>query len=230
MDGPATAAAVLARLREHASPEGAVGTRKRVPEPVPVLGVRMGTLFTIAKQARDLPPAEVDALVAEDCYEARLAAFCVLDFQARRTPGDPDLLTAYLRHHDRVTSWDMVDRAAPWVVGAALSGGPYDVLHSLARSPDPLRRRTAITAPLWFVRRGTDADLAEGFAVASRLPADPEPVVTNAVGIYLAHAGERDPDALDGFLSAHEASMPRPAFRLAVRKRNRTRRAAAGSG
>lgn len=220
MTGPATtAAAVLARLREHGSDEGADATRKRVPEVVPVLGVRMGTLFAIAKQARGLQPTEIDALVAEDCYEARLAAFCILDFQARRTPGDPALLEAYLRHHDRIITWDMVDRAAPWVVGAAVSTGPYNVLHDLARASVPLRRRTAITAPLWFVRRGTDADLAEGFAVAARLSADPEPVVTNAVGIYLAHAGERDPAALDDFLETHEESMPRHAFRLAVRKR-----------
>ncbi|WP_380163416.1 DNA alkylation repair protein [Jannaschia sp. R86511] len=217
-----TAATVLARLGEHASPEGAASTRTRVPGEVPVLGVRMGTLFAIAKQARDLPPTEIEALVAQDCYEARLAAYCVLDFQARRTPGNPDLLAAYLRHHDRIITWDMVDRAAPWVVGAAISTGPYDVLHNLADSSDPLRRRTAITAPLWFVRRGTDSDLAGGFTVAARLAADPAPVVTNAVGIYLAHAGERDPTALDDFLTAHEPSMPRPAARLATRKR-RTR-------
>ena len=215
----ATAAAVLAQLEEHASPDGAASTRKRVPAEVPVLGVRMGTLFSIAKQARHLQPTEIDALVAEDCYEARLAAYCILDFQARRSPGDPALLAAYLRHHDRIIAWDMVDRAAPWVVGAALSEGPYDVLHDLARSPDPLRRRTAITAPLWFVRRGTDADLAEGFRLAALLPSDPEPMVTNAVGIFLAHAGERDSAALDDFLAAHETSMPRRAFRLAVRKR-----------
>lgn len=219
MTGSTTAAAVLAELLEHATPDVAASTRKRVPAEVPVLGVRMGTLFGIAKQARHLEPGEIDALVAEDSYEARLAAYCILDFQARRTPGEAALLAAYLRHHDRIVTWDMVDRAAPWVVGAAVSGGPYDVLHDLADAPDPLRRRTAMTAPLWFVRRGTDADLAEGFAVAARLSADPEHVVTNAVGIYLAHAGERDPAALTDFLAAHEASMPRPAVRLAVRKR-----------
>ena len=147
-----TAAAVLAELEGQASEEGAAATRRRVPDPVPVLGVQMGTLFAIAKRARDLPSAEIDRLVAQECYEARLAAFCVLDFQARRSPGDPDLLESYLRHHDRVLTWDMVDRAAPWVVGAAVSGGPYDVLHELASSTAPLRRRTAMTAPLWFVR------------------------------------------------------------------------------
>lgn len=214
-----TAAAVIARFREHGSADGAAAARKRVPDGVPVLGVRMGTLFAIAKEARGLKPEQIDALVADDCYEARLAAFCVLDFQARRSPGDPVLLDAYLGHHDRIITWRMVDRAAPWVVGAAVSGGPYDVLHDLAQSSDPLRRRTAITAPLWFVRRGTDADLAEGFSIAARLPADPEQVVSNAVGIYLAHAGERDPAALDKFLADHEPSMPRHAFRLATRKR-----------
>lgn len=220
MTGPTpTANSVLAELAEHASPEAAATSSTRVPEGIALLGVRMKTLFDVAKQARGMEPAELDSLVAQDSYEARLAAFCILDFQARRTPGDPELLAAYLRHHDRIISWGMVDRAAPWVVGAAISGGPYDVLYDLASSADPLRRRTAITAPLWFVRRGTDDDLAEGFTIAARLAADPEPVVTNAVGIYLAHAGDRDPAKLDDFLEIHQGSMPRPAFRLAVRKR-----------
>jgi hypothetical protein len=37
-------------------------------------------------------------------------------------------------------------------------------------------------------------------------------------GIFLKHAGTRDPDAQHGFLATHAAMMPRPALRLAVEK------------
>ena len=177
----------------------------------------MRDLFALARAARDLPLADVERLLAEPSYAARMTAVSVLDARARRRP-DAALLEVYVRHHDRIDDWGMVDRAAPWVVGAVLAGGPYDLLHELASSVDPLRRRTAMTAPLWFVKHGGDADLEAGFALAERLHADPEPVVHRAVGIWLAHAGDRLPDRLRRFLREHEPAMARPAARLARRK------------
>ncbi|NYJ00413.1 3-methyladenine DNA glycosylase AlkD [Nocardioides thalensis] len=179
---------------------------------------RMRDLFDTAKTARDLPLDEVDKLMAEPPYAARMAAFCILDFQARARPGDVALRDAYLRHHDSIDAWDMVDRAAPWVVGSCVAGGPYDLLHDLAASPDPLRRRTAMTAPLWFVRHGTDADVLAGFELAATLHADADPLVHKPVGIFLAHAGERMRPQLLTFLAEHESHMPRPAARLARRR------------
>ena len=180
--------------------------------------IRMRDLFDTAKLARDLPPDEVDRLMGQAPYAARLAAFCILDFQARARPGDVGLRDAYLRHHDAIDAWGMVDRAAPWVIGSCLTGGPYDLLHDLAASADSLRRRTAMTAPLWFVKYGTDADVLAGFDIAAALRADADPLVHKPVGIYLAHAGERLRPQLLTFLAEHESHMPRPAVRLARRK------------
>ncbi len=90
----------------------------------------------------------------------------------------------------------MVDRAAPRVIGATLTGGPYDLLHELAASPDAHRRRTAMTAPLWFVKNGDDTDVEAGIAIAAVLQDDPDPLVHKPVGIYLAYAGERLPERL----------------------------------
>ena len=181
-------------------------------------GIVMRELFAVAKTARELPLAQVDVLFAEPSYAARMTAVCVLDFQARRRPGEAALLDAYLRNHDRIDDWGMVDRAAPWVVGAALAGGPYGILHDLARSASPIRRRTAMTAPLRFVKYGSDADMQAGFDVAGLLHADAEPVVNKAVGIWLAHAGDRHRARQLAFLDEHEAAMARPAARLARRK------------
>jgi len=181
-------------------------------------GIVMKDLFGMARAARDLALSDVEALLAEPSYAARMAAVCVLDFQARRRPGQQELVDVYLRNHDRIDDWGMVDRAAPWVLGSALAGGPYDLLRDLADSAEPIKRRTAITAPLWFVKYGSDADVEAGFAVAEQLHADLEPVVNKAVGIWLAHAGDRQRSRLLSFLSKHESAMARPAARLARRK------------
>lgn len=202
-----TAVAVMDRLRERGLVDPPDGRHT------------MRDLFAVAKaaEAGGMALAEVDGLMTESSYAARMAAFCVLDFRARRGPGE-ELCAAYLGHHDRIDAWDMVDRAAPWCVGAAVAGGPYSVVTELAGSADPLRRRTAMTAPLWWVRHGSDADLTVGFEVAEALHGDPDPVVHKPVGIFLAHAGDRDREALLAFLERHEPGMARPAARLARRK------------
>ena len=183
--------------------------------------LRMRLLFDTAKAHADLSIPEIHALLDHPAYEPRMAAFCILDFQARRRLDDDqrrELYDVYLGRHDRITTWDMVDRAAPRVVGRYLAGRDLAPLHDLAASPDPLRRRTAVTAPLYLVRYGADADLAPSLAVAALVCTDPDPVVHKAVGILLKYAGERDRSALLAFLDEHEASMPRPAVRLARQK------------
>lgn len=182
----------------------------------------MRDLFDIAKAATGMALDDVEDLFDNPLYEVRMGAFCILDFRAKvPRAGEAErqrLYDLYLGHHDCITTWDMVDRAAPSVVGGHLLGRSSAPLHCLARSDDPLRRRTAITAPLWFVRRGTDADLAEMYAVAAVLVADADPVVHKAVGIALKHAGGRDPQGVIGFLERHAATMPRAALRSAVDK------------
>jgi 3-methyladenine DNA glycosylase AlkD len=179
----------------------------------------MRILFDTAKAATSISPDELETLFAEPSYEARLAAFSILDFQARKRLGDLELRDTYLRHHHRIDHWGMVDRAAPRVIGATLIGGPYDLLHELASAPDAHRRRTAMTAPLWFVKYGNDTDVEAGTTIAEILHADPDPIVHKPVGIYLAHAGERFPDRLTQFLDRHAETMPRAAYRIAIRKR-----------
>jgi hypothetical protein len=97
----------------------------------------MRILFDTAKAATCIAPDELETLFAEPSYEARMVAFCILDFQARKRLGDRELRDIYLRHHDRIDDWGMVDRAAPRVIGATLTGGPYDLLYE---SPPPLTR------------------------------------------------------------------------------------------
>jgi 3-methyladenine DNA glycosylase AlkD len=218
---PATATQLIESLWDARDPDELPKVRRRLADDEEAFGLRMGELFAIAKRATDLPLAEVRRLLDHAAYEPRMAAMSILDFQARRRLTDDQrraLYDTYLDRHERITTWDMVDRAAPRVVGGYLAGRDLAPLQRLADSEDPLRRRTAITAPLYFIHNGSDDDLATGFALASRLADDPDPTVHKPVGIFLKHASTRDPSRVQRFLDDHAATMARPAVRLAVEK------------
>lgn len=216
---PASAAELIADLRAAGRPDEHPQRHYRGDEGV--LGVRMGALFDIAKRYADLPIAEIGRLLDEDPYEVRMAAFCVMDFAVRGRATDEvrrERYELYLRRHDRIDAWDMVDRAAPRVVGEYLLTRPRDPLFELAAASDPLRRRTAMTAPLAFVR-ARDADaVADLYRLAALLLEDPDPVVAKPVGIALRHVGAVDPDGLVAFLDVNAERMPRPILRAAVEK------------
>ena len=219
MAGASAADVILSELEAARTDEDLASVRRRLAPDEAALGVRMGTLFAIAKRHTAMPLSEVERLLAHPAYEPRLAAFCVLDFKARRKrPGDHErgtLARTYLGHHDRITTWDMVDRSAPRVLGLWLVGKDKQILRDLAASSDPLRRRTAMTAPLGFL---DTTDVEAGWEVAAQLAADRDPLVHKPVGIFAKHAGDRDRDRLVAFLEEHVDVMPRPAVRLAVEK------------
>lgn len=201
-----TAADVVRALEGLQDDRELATIRKRIAPGEPAIGIRMKHLFDTAKAHTSLALDQIEALLADERYEPRLAAFCILDFQVRGRLDDDDRRVRhdlYLAHHDRITTWDMVDRAAPRVVGGWLSGRGLGGLPELAASPDPLRRRTAMTAPLYFIRWGGRDDLPGVTAIAALLADDPEPVVHDAVGIALRHLGFRDRALLSGFLDEH---------------------------
>lgn len=206
---------LIAALRQRAVP----AAEAHVDEAGEEFHLPMRDLFDIAKAHRDLPLSEVDSLLSHSAHRVRLAAVCVLDFKARAVDTRHErrlLRELYLRRHDRIDTWDMVDRAAPWVVGGSLDDEDLSALRRLASSPRPIERRTAITAPLFFVKFGDDDELTRSFVIAAQLASDPETVVHKAVGIFVKHAGRRLPEQQRIFLECHAAVMARPGLRLAI--------------
>ena len=158
-EGDHTATRVVTELEAARTGAELAKVRKRLAADEPAFGLRMRDLFDVAKAHTGLPLEEVERLLEHPAYEPRMAAMCILDFTARGSIDDrqrEQLYRCYLEHHDAITTWDMVDRAAPRVVGGYLAGRSAEPLHELARAPQPLRRRTAVTAPLWFVRSGSE--------------------------------------------------------------------------
>ena len=181
--------------------------------------VGMGQIFALAKAYMDMPLAEIETLLESSNHLAKVGAVSVMDFQARGRKTSAErrqaLFDLYIRRHDRIDTWDLVDRSAIWVVGEHLRDKPRDVLYELARSDRPMERRTAILSTFAFIRRG---DLDDAYRIAELLVDDDEDLVHKAVGWMLREAGKRDEPRLLAFLDRHAASMPRVMVRYAIEK------------
>ena len=183
------------------------------------LGVSPGEVFPVAKQFAELSLADVERLLESPYYEVRLGAVAIMDFQARAKRTSlahrEALYDLYLRRHDRIDNWDLVDRAAPHVVGGWLADKPRQVLYGLAKSKRPSERRTAIVSTWFFIRAN---DLDDTFRIAGLLVADEHDLVQKAVGSWLREAGKRDQPRLVRFLQTHARTMPRTMLRYAMEK------------
>lgn len=183
------------------------------------IGVRMLNVFELAKIFIATPPAELEKLLESPIHEARAGALSIMSKQAaaRTTPESrrTELFDLYLRRHDRIDNWDLVDLAAPNVIGNHLRARPRDILYELARSSNPWERRTAIYSTLAFVRLG---EITDTIAIASILVNDPHDLVRKPTGGMLREAGKQDQPALRAFLDEHAATMPRVTLRYAVER------------
>lgn len=208
------AESVRAALEAAASADERAKIRRRMTdEATEVIGVRMGTVFEIAKAHRRMPLAEVDRLLDSDAYEPRMVAVAILDFQARARGVDrAALYELWMRRLDRIDTWDYIDRSAPRVVGGYLLDKPRDVLFELARSGNRWHRRTAITAAFAIIRAG---DLDDPLALCEILAADPEHLVQASVGVALREIGRVDAARLEEFLGRRGADLSAHARRTA---------------
>ena len=180
------------------------------------IGVRMLHIFELAKAFIDTPPVEIEKLLDSPIHEIRAGALSIMSKQAAaKKTRRAELFDLYLRRHDRINNWDLVDLAAPNVIGNHLITRPRDILYELAHSPDPWERRTAIYSTLAFVRHG---EVADTIAIAGILVDDPHDLVQKPTGGMLREAGKKDEPALTAFLDEHAATMPRVTLRYAVER------------
>ena len=190
------------------------------------IGVRMGTLFALAKAFVAMSPAEIEKLMESDIHEARAGAMSIMGQQAmlRGTTEArrKELYDLYLRRHDRINNWDLVDLAAKPVVGQYLADKPRGVLRQLAKSKNMWERRTALYACLWFIMKLKETKDTE--EVCALLVGEKEEIIQKAVGT-LVRCISIDRPRLHAFLQAHAARMPRVMLRYAIEKLSPAERA-----
>jgi 3-methyladenine DNA glycosylase AlkD len=183
------------------------------------IGVRMGQVFTLAKEFIEMPLDEIEKLLESPIHEARAGAMSIIDKQARRkkTPESrrKELFDLYIRRHDRINNWDLVDLGALYAVGSYLFDKPRDILYKLALSKNIWERRTAIVGTAYFIRQG---DVADTFKIAEILLNDKHDLVHKGAGWMLRFAGEKDRQKLLAFLDRYAATMPRTLLRYSIER------------
>ncbi len=183
------------------------------------IGVRMGQLFALAKVYIDMPVKEIEKLLESDIHEIRAGAVSIMDKAARdkkiTDARRKELFDLYMRRHDRINNWDLVDLGCLWMTGSYLFDKPRTVLYKLARSKNLWERRTAVVSTCYFIRQG---DIDDTYKIAELLLNDKEDLVHKATGWMLRFAGDKEPKRLLLFLDKHAATMPRTLLRNCIEK------------
>lgn len=183
------------------------------------LGIRMGNLFSVVKDFEGMPVTELEKLLDSDYHEIRAGAISIMDKEARKKKVDPerlkDFFELYIKKHDRINNWDLVDLGCMYMTGRYLADKSRKILYKLAKSKNFWERRTAIVSTCYFIRQG---DLDDTFKISEMLLNDKEDLVHKGTGWMLRFAGDKDPSRLLAFLDKYAATMPRTMLRYCLEK------------
>jgi 3-methyladenine DNA glycosylase AlkD len=183
------------------------------------MGVKMGQLFALAKEFAEMPIAEIEKLLESPIHEIRAGAVSIMDKASRNKKITESRLKEfyelYMRRHDRINNWDLVDLGCLHMTGSYLFDKSRTILYKLARSKNIWKRRTAILSTCYFIRKG---ETDETFKIAEMLVKDKEDLVHKATGWMLRFAGDKDRKKLLHFLNDHAAVMPRTLLRYSIEK------------
>jgi 3-methyladenine DNA glycosylase AlkD len=176
-------------------------------------------IFSLAKEYQYMTVHEVVKLLKDKNHNHRLGAVSILDWKARNKKTSPkekkDIYCAYIDNHKWIDDWGLVDRAAPYVVGGYLFDKDRKALYDLAKSKNPMERRTAIVSTYYFIRKN---EIDDTFKIAEILVHDTDEYVQKAVGSWVREAGKRNVIKLKKFLDQYAMTMPRTTLRYAIEK------------
>ena len=189
-------------------------------------GVRMGDIFKLGKEFAEMPVAEIERMMESPVHKVRVGAMSIMGQYAKGKQCTPErlgeLYELYIRRHDRIDDWGLVDLAAYYVVGQYLADKPRDILYKLARSKNKWERRSAIVATAHFILKQKQVD--DTFAIAEILAGDPEDTVNKGTGWMVRAAGDVDRPKLLAFLDKYAATMPRVLLRYSIEKLDKSQR------
>jgi len=202
-------------------PEGNLAVKRD-----PFNAVKMGDIFRLGKEFSGMLVGEIEKLMESPVHKLRVGALSIMGQCAKGRNCTPsrlaELFDLYIRRHDRINTWDLVDLAAYYVVGGYLADKSRKPLYKLARSKDMWERRSSIVATAHFILKMKEVD--DTFAIAEILVNDKEESVNKGTGWMLRTAGDVDRKRLLLFLDKHASSMPRVSLRYSIEKLSKAER------
>jgi len=189
------------------------------------IGVKMGQLFALAIEFNGMPVGQIEKLLESPIHEARAGGVSIMDKESRSKKITQSRLKEfyelYIRRHDRINNWDLVDLGCLYMTGSYLFDKRHDILYKLASSKNIWERRTAILSTCYFIRQG---EVTDTFKIAELLVNDKEDLIHKATGWMLRFAGDKDPKKLLSFLDKYAATMPRTLLRYSIEKLTKKQR------
>ncbi|MCB1171979.1 MAG: DNA alkylation repair protein [Leptospiraceae bacterium] len=150
-------------------------------------------------------------------HEERMAGVLLLValFERRQPDCKGAVFEAYIKYHQQINNWDLIDVSAPKIVGPWLFRRDRDLLYQWIDSASVWQRRIAILAAFYFVHQHEYQDM---LALCENRLADRHDLIHKATGWMLREIGKRDQAQLEYFLKQHAARMPRTMLRYAIEK------------
>lgn len=181
------------------------------------IGIAVPALRKIVRQYVALDLEDLKRLLASPIHEYRLAALEILVAQYERADEAQRerIVEFYLRNTARMNNWDLVDAAAPYILGEHLKTRPRQVLHRLAESRSLWERRIAIVSTLALIHAG---EIEETYRLARALLADEHDLIHKAVGWALRESGKVSSEELVKFLGMNYRQIPRTTLRYAIER------------
>ena len=193
-------AAIKAELKLVANPEKALMCRRffktgkgEYAAGDQFIGGTVPELRRIVGHYAECSMLDIQKLLSSKIHEERFIGLQILvtRFQSGDEHTQQRAYTLYMKSLHAVNNWDLVDSSAPQIVGAYLFEKEKTPLYALARSRDLWKRRIAIVATLYFIRKGAFADT---IAIAELLLEDKQDLIHKAVGWMLREVGKQDKD------------------------------------
>jgi len=184
------------------------------------LGPTVPQTREIAKRFRGLALDQIDLLLDSQWHEVRLTALHILVGQFNRAKAQmlrTELFDFYLHavYRGAVNNWDLVDTSAPHLGKLLVEHPRMSLLNELSKSENLWQRRVAMLFTFAHIRA---RQFGAPLEVATQLVDDRHDLIHKAVGWMLREIGNRDIEALRGFLAQHHTVMPRTMLRYAIEK------------
>lgn len=188
------------------------------------LGIPMPDIRCLAKFAKDLAFDEISILLQSQWHEVRMLGIVILQQRYRQTTYDDHKKEIYeftIKNLSAINNWDLVDTAAPQLIGDFLLGKSKQSLYQYMKHESLWIRRIAIVATLPSIKNG---DFKEIFSFARMSLQDDQDLIHKACGWMLREVGKKDMTELEKFLSLYHLQMPRTMLRYSIEKMSPSRR------
>ncbi|MFH0836489.1 MAG: DNA alkylation repair protein [Candidatus Micrarchaeota archaeon] len=186
------------------------------------LGIKVPVQRGVASKFKELPLAEVKALLKSKVHEHRMVALFILvnRFEKTGEKERKEIVEVYLKNTANINNWDLIDLSAPKIIGSWLLDKDRRVLYKLAKSSSLWERRIAVLSCFMFIKHG---EFKDALAIAELLLNDKHDLIHKAVGWMLREIGNKDLRVEEEFLKKHAKEMPRTMLRYAIEKFPETR-------